>query len=162
MFVLYPNNIGQSTTILSEIPMICFALASFYIAITQEKLLYLLIAGLTFGLANWFRPVAMVYMGTLILYYIFFIRKNWGKKCMSLCLGYVLFIGIVGMECYHRTGYFLYQAESLWFNMAEATYEPSVAPQYNTDPYPKGTIRYIENMDKRPPSNAMKYGKKEA
>ena len=24
MFVLYPNNIGQSTTILSEIPMICF------------------------------------------------------------------------------------------------------------------------------------------
>lgn len=81
---------------------------------------------------------------------------------MSLCLGYVLFIGIVGMENYHRTGYFLYQAESLWFNMAEATYEPSVAPQYNTDPYPKGTIRYIENMDKRPPSNAMKYGKKEA
>lgn len=149
MFVLYPNNIGQSTTILSEIPMICFALAAFYIAITQEKILYLLIAGLTFGLANWFRPVAMVYMGTLILYYIFFIRKNWGKKCMSLCLGYVLFIGIVGMECYHRTGYFLYQAESLWFNMAEATYEPSVAPQYNTDPYPKGTIRYIENMDKK-------------
>ena len=149
MFVLYPNNIGQSTTILSEIPMICFALAAFYIAITQEKLLYLLIAGLTFGLANWFRPVAMVYMGTLILYYIFFIRKNWSKKCMSLCLGYVLFIGIVGMENYHRTGYFLYQAESLWFNMAEATYEPSVAPQYNTDPYPKGTIRYIENMDKK-------------
>ena len=149
VFVLYPNNIGQSTTILSEIPMICFALAAFYIAITQEKMLYLLIAGLTFGLANWFRPVAMVYMGTLILYYIFFIRKNWGKKCISLCLGYVLFIGIVGMECYHRTGYFLYQAESLWFNMAEATYEPSVAPQYNTDPYPKGTIRYIENMDKK-------------
>ena len=52
MFVLYPNNIGQSTTILSEIPMICFALAAFYIAITQEKLLYLLFAGLTFGLAN--------------------------------------------------------------------------------------------------------------
>lgn len=113
MFVLYPNNIGQSTTILSEIPMICFALAAFYIAITQEKLLYLLIAGLIFGLANWFRPVAMVYMGTLILYYIFFIRKNWSKKCMSLCLGYVLFIGIVGMENYHRTGYFLYQAEYL-------------------------------------------------
>ena len=52
-------------------------------------------------------------------------------------------------ECYYRTGYFLYQAESLWFNMAEATYEPSVAPQYDTDPYPKGTIRYIENMDKK-------------
>lgn len=33
--------------------------------------------------------------------------------------------------------------------MAESTYEPSVAPQYGTNPYPKGTIRYIENMDKK-------------
>lgn len=148
LFALYPNNIGQSTTILSEIPMICFALIALYMAISKEKLLYLFAAGFIFGLGNWFRPVAMVYMGTLILYYIFFIKKNWLKKSISLCLGYSLFIGIVGMECYHRTGYFTYQAESLWFNMAEATYEPSVAPQYDTDPYPKGTIRYIENMDK--------------
>lgn len=149
IFALYPNNWGQSTTILSEIPMICLSLCAFYIAIAKEKVFYLFVAGLIFGLANWFRPVAIVYMGTLILYYIFFINKKWIKKSFSLCSGYILFIGIVGLECYHRTGFFLYQAESLWFNMAESTYEPSVAPQYGTNPYPKGTIRYIENMDKK-------------
>ena len=30
--------------------------------------------------------------------------------------------------------------------MAEATYETTVAPHYNTPMYPKGTIRYIDNM----------------
>lgn len=147
LYTLYPNNWGQSTTILSEIPMICFALLAFYIAISTEKSILLILSGLIFGLANWFRPVVMVYLGTLLLYYIFFIKKNYLKKSLSLCCGYTSFICIVGMLCYMRTGYFLYQAESLWFNMAEATYETSVAPQYNTNPYPRGTIRYIENRE---------------
>lgn len=147
LFSLYPNNWGQSTTILSEIPMICFTFTALYIAISKENSIWLFTSGIIFGLANWFRPVAMVFLGTLLLYYIFFIKRNWMKKCSCLCCGYVLFIVIVGSLCYQRTGYFLYQAESLWFNMAEATYEPSVAPQYNTNPYPKGTIRYIENMN---------------
>ena len=149
LYTLYPNNWGQSTTILSEIPMICFALLAFYIAICTEKNIWLLLSGLIFGLANWFRPVAMVYLGTLLLYYIFFIKRNYLKKSLSLCCGYACFICIVGILCYLRTGYFLYQAESLWFNMAEATYETSVAPQYNTNPYPKGTIRYIEKREQK-------------
>ncbi len=149
LFSLYPNNWGQSTTILSEIPMICFALTALYIAISKEKSIWLFTSGIIFGLANWFRPVAMIFLGTLLLFYIFFIKRNRIKKCLSLCGGYVLFIVIVGSLCYQRTGYFLYQAESLWFNMAEATYEPSVAPQYNTNPYPTGTIRYIENINQK-------------
>lgn len=149
LFSLYPNNWGQSTTILSEIPMISLSLIALYIAISKDKPIWLFMGGFLFGLANWFRPVAMVFLGTLILYYIFLVKRNWIKKCLSLCCGYVLFIVIVGTLCYQRTGCFLYQAESLWFNMAEATYEPSVAPQYNTNPYPKGTIRYIENMNQK-------------
>ncbi len=149
LFVCYPNNWGQSTTILSEIPMICFAMAAFYLTINKEKYLWLVVCGFVFGLANWFRPVAMVFLGSLVLYFIFFEKKEWIKKSACLCCGYAMFITIVGAECYHRTGYFIYQAESLWFNMAEATYEPSVAPQYGSNPYPKGTIRYIENMDEK-------------
>lgn len=149
LFVLYPNNWGQSTTILSETPMIFLAITAFYIAISKDKCIWLFISGLLFGLANWVRPVAMVYMGTLILYYLFFVKTSTIKKCSSLCVGYLLFICVVGIHNYHKTGYFIYQAESLWFNMAESTYEKSVAPQYGTDPYPKGTARYIENMSKK-------------
>lgn len=149
LYILYPNNLGQSTTILSEIPMICFACIALYMAISKEKYIYLFTSGVLFGIANWFRPVAMVFIGTLVLYYILFINKNKIKKCLLLCSGYVSFIVLVGVYSYLHTGFFLFQAESLWFNMAEATYEKSVAPQYGTDPYPKGTIRYIENMDRK-------------
>ena len=74
LYVFYPNNLGQSTTILSEIPMICMALAALYIAITQEKIWCFLISGIIFGLANWFRPIGIVFLGTIILYIILIIR----------------------------------------------------------------------------------------
>lgn len=149
LFSFYPNNWGQSTTILSEIPMIFFAFTALYIAISKESTIWLFTSGIIFGLANLFRPVAMVFLGTLLIYYIFFIKRNWIKKCLSLCGGYVLFIVIVGSLCYQRTGYFLYQAETLWYNMAEVPYKPSVAPQYSTNLYPKETSRYIENMNQK-------------
>lgn len=147
LYVFYPNNWGQSTTILSEVPMIALALLAFYWAIVRQGVGWWLAAGAVMGLANWFRPVAPVFLGTLLLYYIFFAKNRWLIKATSLFCGFVLFIGSVGFLCYERTGHFIYQAETLWFNMAEATYEPSVAPQYNTDPYPKGTIRYIEGRE---------------
>lgn len=149
LYILYPNNWGQSTTILSEIPMICFACIALYMAVSNDKYSWLFISGVLFGIANWFRPVAMVFIDTLILYYLLFANKNKTKRCLSLCSGYVSFILLAGTYSYLHTGFFLFQAESLWFNMAEATYEKSVAPQYGTDPYPKGTIRYIENMNQK-------------
>ena len=147
LYVFYPNNWGQSTTILSETPMIALALLAFYWAIVRQGIGWWLAAGAIMGVANWFRPVAPVFLGTLLLYYALFAKERWLTKATSLCCGFMLFIGMVGFLCYERTGHFVYQAETLWFNMAEATYEPSVAPQYNTDPYPKGTIRYIEGRE---------------
>ena len=147
LYVFYPNNWGQSTTILSEIPMISFVLLAFYWAITRQGMGWLFIAGMVMGLANWFRPIALIFLGTLLLYYLFFERKHRWRKVISLSSGFMFFVFAVGLSCYERTGYFIYQAETFWFNMAEATYEPSVAPQYDTDPYPKGTIRYIEGRD---------------
>lgn len=147
LYVFYPNNWGQSTTILSEVPMIALALLGFYWAIAQQKLRWCIAAGAVMGLANWFRPVAPVFLGTLLLYYLLFARERWITKAAGLCGGFALFVAAVGFSCYMRTGHFVYQAETLWFNMAEATYEPSVAPQYDTDPYPKGTIRYIEGRE---------------
>ncbi len=148
LYVCYPNNWGQSTTILSEIPMIALALLAFYWAIVRQSIGWWLAAGVVMGLANWFRPVAPVFLGTLLLYYMLFAKKRWLAKATSLCGGFMLFVGTVGFLCYERTGHFVYQAETLWFNMAEATYESSVAPQYDTDPYPKGTIRYIEGRER--------------
>lgn len=147
LFILYPNNWGEHTTVLSEVPMIFLTLCGLYLAVSKEKTIYFILSGILFGLANWFRPIAIIFIGALILYFIIQRQNKYIlKKSGALIAGYVTFILIVGYGCYQRTGYFIYQAQSLWFNMAEATYETSVAPHYNAPMYPKGTIRYIDNM----------------
>lgn len=146
MYVCYPNNWGQSTTILSEIPSVAFLLLSIFIFLYRCKPTLLIVAGLLMGLSNWFRPIGLFFLGILLLYLLLFERKEMMLKFSSFFIGYATFIVIVGTSCWLRTGYFLYQSDTLWFNMAEATYETSVEPHYNTEMFPKGTIRYIDNM----------------
>lgn len=150
LFIFYPNNWGQHTTVLSEVPMIFIMLWGLYLAISRKNTMFLILSGFLFGLANWFRPIAVIFILILILYFI--LREHSAdklRKSLGLLAGYAAFILIAGFGCYQRTGYFIYQAQSLWFNMAEATYEKSVKPHYNAPMYPKGTIRYIKNMEKK-------------
>lgn len=146
LYVCYPNNWGQSTTLLSEIPPITLLLGAVFIILHTTRVRHLFIAGTLMAVANWFRPISLIFIGTFFLYFLFFKNKQWLRSFSSLLAGYTLFILVVGTSCWLRTGYFLYQSETLWFNMAAATYETSVEPHYNTEAYPKGTIRYIENM----------------
>lgn len=147
LYILYPNNWGEVTMVNSETPMIFLILLAFYIILKNSKnIQWLFFGGMLMAMANWFRPISLIFLGSMILYYIFFEKKNIILKTTGILSGYILIIFSLGIESYSRTGYFIYQAESLWFNMAEATYETSVKPHYNTEMYPIGTARYIDNM----------------
>ena len=155
LYILYPNNWGQSTMLSSEIPMVFFAMLAFYIIVkTTQKNNYqlstinyqLFSAGAFLALANWFRPVAAIFIVAFIIYFVICKRRNWLRFSANLIAGYLLVIAIIGTSCYLRTGHFLYQADSLWFNMAEATYETDEQPHYNANPFPPGTARYIDDM----------------
>ena len=169
LYILYPNNWGQSTMLSSEIPMVFFAMLAFYIIVkTTQKNNYpldpqgrfqseaekelstinyqLISAGAFLAFANWFRPVAAIFILAFIIYFVIYKRRNWLRFSANLIAGYLLIITIIGTSCYLRTGHFLYQADSLWFNMAEATYETDEQPHYNSNPFPPGTARYIDDM----------------
>ncbi|PTL34756.1 hypothetical protein C7120_03550 [Prevotella sp. oral taxon 376] len=161
LYILYPNNWGEVTMLNSETPMIFLALFAFYIILrNSENTRWLFLGGMLMALANWFRPIALIFLGSIILYYIFLERKNIIRKTTGILSGYILIIFLFGIESYSRTGYFIYQAESLWFNMAEATYETSVKPHYNTEMYPAGTARYIDNMKNKTAIECDKIWKK--
>lgn len=146
LFIIYPNNWGDSTMLSTEVPAIALALTAFYFIISRNNIKVWLIAGLLFAIANWIRPVSPIFIGSAFLYHIIFNRNNIIQHYASLITAYTAFILLIGVGSYLRTGYFLYQSETLWFNMAEATYETSTEPHYNTEQYPKGTIRYISGM----------------
>ena len=166
LYILYPNNWGQSTMLSSEIPMLFFVMVGIYMATApptapegasiplkaivspsgDERGAISGAVGGALALANWFRPVAAIFLLTLVVYFFLFRKRQWKKLTLYLLSGYAIMVLLIGTSCYLRTGYFLYQADSLWFNMAEATYEADSQPHYNTEVFPKGTARYIDDM----------------
>ena len=159
LYILYPNNWGQSTMLSSEIPMLFFTLLAVFLSLSKlstrnsplslnSKLSTLnsQLSGALFALANWFRPVAAIFLLALVVYFFLFRKRQWKKLTLYLLSGYAFVVLLIGTSCYLRTGYFLYQADSLWFNMAEATYETDSQPHYNTEVFPEGTARYIDDM----------------
>lgn len=150
IYILYPNNWGQSTTLLSEIPMIFLALLSVYMILTQNKTYALFCAGIIMAWANWFRPIAVLFIISIFAYMMLFERKkNWRKSFIYL-LGFSCMLIAFGTECYRRTGHFVYQCESFWYNMADDAYSGATPdPHFGQPLFPKGTPRYIENMQEK-------------
>ena len=156
LYILYPNNWGQSTMLSSEIPMLFFTMLALYTApLSSPEGDTIAMKGIeapsgavggALALANWFRPVAAIFLLALVVYFFLFRRGQWKKLTLYLLSGYAFVVLLIGTSCYLRTGYFLYQADSLWFNMAEATYETDSQPHYNTEVFPEGTARYIDDM----------------
>ena len=171
LYILYPNNWGQSTMLSSEIPMLFFTMLALYTAPLSspkapptapegasipmkaivspsgdERGAISGAVGGALALANWFRPVAAIFLLALVVYFFLFRKRQWKKLTLYLLSGYAFVVLLIGTSCYLRTGYFLYQADSLWFNMAEATYETDSQPHYNTEVFPEGTARYIDDM----------------
>ena len=159
LYILYPNNWGQSTMLSSEIPMLFFTMLAVSLSLSKlstlnsplslnSKLSTLnsQLSGALLALANWFRPVAAIFLLALVVFFFLFRKRQWKKLTLYLLSGYAFVVLLVGTSCYLRTGYFLYQADSLWFNMAEATYETDSQPHYNTEVFPEGTARYIDDM----------------
>ena len=145
LFMLYPNNWGQSTMISSEIPSTCLALAMVWIAVSQRNLFF---GGILLALANWFRPTATIFLISIILYLIIIGRQHRLQNIVKTIAGYVVFILIVGTSCLIRTGHFVYQSRSYWFSMVDECYDGAeVAPHWNQPIWPEGTPRYIENHE---------------
>ena len=156
LYILYPNNWGQSTMLSSEIPMLFFTMLALYTApLSSPEGDTIAMKGIeapsgavggALALANWFRPVAAIFLLALVVYFFLFRKRQWKKLTLYLLSSYAFVVLLIGTSCYLRTGYFLYQADSLWFNMAEATYETDSQPHYNTEVFPEGTARFIDDM----------------
>lgn len=148
LFMLYPNNWGQSTMLSSEIPSTCLAAVAVWIAVSKPAPGYFFLSGLLLALGNWFRPTAAIFLLSIIMFLLVCRRKSSLPRIASLLGGYALFIVVVGTCCYLRTGHFVYQARSYWFSMVDECYDAApVAPHWNQPVWPEGYPRYIEHHE---------------
>lgn len=145
LFIIYPNNWGQSTSISSEIPSTFLAVTAVYMAVCRQRLF---LGGLLLAVANWFRPTAPVFLVGIMAFLLFIDTKNRWRKTALLLAGFAVFVAVVGTSTYLRTGHFVYQARSLWFSMVDECYDgAATAPHWNQPIWPEGFPRYIENHE---------------
>ena len=111
LYVLYPANYGEGTSTLSELPFMFFIFLGIYLSIVRN---WSLAGGMMLAVANWFRPMAIIFMLAVIIYYLY----KW-RKSLKLLTGYAAMIIIIGSLSYQRTGLFLYQAKTGWMALID-------------------------------------------
>lgn len=111
LFVIYPANYGEGTSLLSELPFMFFIFVALYLVIVKE---WYLPGGMSLALANWFRPMAIVFLLALCIYMMY----KW-RKSMKIIVGYAVIILFIGLASMHRTGLFLYQAKTGWMALTD-------------------------------------------
>ena len=119
IYIIYPANYGESTSLLSELPFMFFTMLGLYLSIVKKMSLF---GGVMLAIANWFRPMGIVFLVALMIYFLF----KW-RKSLKLLIGYVAMITIIGCATMYRTGLFLYQAKTGW--MALMDYSSDHAPE---------------------------------
>lgn len=128
LYVLYPANYGESTSLLGELPFVFLIMLALYSALCRR---WLLVAGLIMAVANWVRPLSFIFLLSL-MGYLFLTKKGepamkrWRTMLMPLG-GYLLMILFIGTLTMNRTGLFLYKAKSGWMALADYSTDHSPA-----------------------------------
>lgn len=150
LYMLYPNNWGQSTMLLSELPMVFFCTWGVYTATGKPTAARLIAAGVLLCAANWFRSIAAIFIIVLAVHHIAFHRRDALRRILLIASGYAVTVCAIGTETWSRTGYFVYQGDAFWFNMTDDAYDgSSPAPHYGQPLFQKGTLRYIDDMESK-------------
>ena len=119
IYLIYPANYGECTSLLSELPFMFFIMLGIYLSIVKDKTL---LGGILLAVANWFRPMSIVFLLAMIIFFLY----QW-RKSVKLLIGYIAMITIIGCATMYRTGLFLYQAKTGW--MALMDYSSDHAPE---------------------------------
>lgn len=127
LYVAYPANYGESTSVLSELPFIFFILLGILAALKRQNV----IGGILMAFANWIRPMGIVFLLSTIIFQ--FIAKNKKASLYTLC-GYLLVIACISSLTYFRTGHCIYQAKTGWMSLLQ--YSVDNSPE-NDDYYTK-------------------------
>ena len=138
IYVLYPANYGEGTSVLSELPFLFLSLSGIYLSFKGRYLP----GGLLFAVANWFRPMAIIFLLSICVYHFFntVSKKEAGRKIALTLSSYILTILLIGGATWLRTDRFFTQAQTGWMALMQYSWnhdsdkEPDYAYFYQGDP----------------------------
>lgn len=147
LYVLYPANYGEATSLLSELPFVFFALTAIWLMLHRQYIL----CGMLLAVANWFRPMGLVFLLALLIW-IAVQRTHVLRRCVLLVAGFSLVVGVIGNLSMHRTGRFLYQAATGWMALMQYSWDNDSDQQPDKPMFEQGDPNYISEQ---PPTDVI-------
>lgn len=120
LYMLTFSNVYLPIAMLTDLPF-TFLLLTALLLCTGRKTVPIVIAGVLIAIANWFRPLALVFLLTILTYFI--VNKKTWRQYTALVLPLLLTVFLIGQSAKARTGHFVYQAVSGGYNLAMSSFD---------------------------------------
>jgi len=144
IFCLFYSNLMVVLDTNTENPFLFLCLSGLCL-VFSGKWKYVIAASLLFALANWIRPLAIIYLLACALY--FFITKAKFYNYAALIIPYVLALFIIGTITHKKIGYFVYQSTTSGYNLLATSYDGAKGNVVNYIFENEGGAGFIDNMD---------------
>ena len=117
LFVLYPSTYGCGTSLLSEVPFIFFSLLALLLMLKE----HLLWSGICFAMANYVRPMAIIFIVAAILFMIY--KRTKFKQFFLLLIGYFMITCSIGVSNYVTKGKYFTQGAMGWMGLMQYSWD---------------------------------------
>ena len=134
LFVIYPANYACGTSVHSEVPFIFFSLLSIYLSLKNKYFF----TGVCFAVANYFRPMAIIFVLSLLLFMI--VKKLDFRKYIYLLVGFYIVTCSIGVTNYVVKGKYFTKGAMGWMGLMQYSWdhdsdkEPDYCLFANNDP----------------------------
>jgi 4-amino-4-deoxy-L-arabinose transferase-like glycosyltransferase len=141
--LFYSNLLIVVTGAMTEPPFLFLCLSALCL-VFSGKWKYVIIAALLFALANWVRPLAIIFLFASVVY--FFIAKAKFYNYMALIIPYILVLFIIGTITEKKIGHFVYQSATFGYNLLMTSHDNAKG---NIDHviFHEGGVGFIENRN---------------
>jgi 4-amino-4-deoxy-L-arabinose transferase-like glycosyltransferase len=139
IFCLLYSNLVIAPGALTEVPFVFLCLSALCL-VFSGKWKYIAIAAILFGLANWIRPLAIIFLFASAVYFI--ITKVRICNYIALVVPYILVLFVIGTATERKIGYFVYQSKISGINLLRTSHDKAKGNYYlfGTD-----DVNFIEN-----------------
>lgn len=118
IYALYPAGWPEGTSTLSEVPFVFFNLSALCLALHRKHLA----AGALMAVANWFRPMSIIFFAGLALYY-FMKRSGAAAALLKTAAGAAVGVAVIGGASMAGNGRFIFQAKTGWMALAQYSWD---------------------------------------
>lgn len=130
---------GEAVQARTELCFMAFAMLSLC-CLMRGRGGWLLLSGALFALANWVRPLLVVFLPGMLFYMIF---RHIGVRRVALFFaGLIVVIALIGFGSVQRIGKFVYQAQTMGVNMLMGANDDADG-SYQSNLYDEGSAGHI-------------------